>query len=105
MRMRSPRTAPPLTGLDGSIATTATVCPSASQAPSKASTRVDLPLPGTPVMPTTQARPARSAMHAAAARAPGASSSISVSRRASAPRSPASARSPSSSTVVLAVTR
>ena len=59
MRMRSPRTAPPLIGLDGSIAITAIAWPCASQAPSSASTSVDLPLPGTPVMPTTQARPAR----------------------------------------------
>ena len=68
---------------------------SPSQAPSSASTSVDLPLPGTPVMPTTQARGARPASWAAATRAPGAPSSIQVSRRASAPRSPAIARSAS----------
>ena len=62
MRMRSPSTAPPLIGLDGSMATTAIVWPCASQRPSSASTSVDLPLPGTPVMPTTQARPARPAI-------------------------------------------
>ena len=46
-------------------------------------TSVDLPLPGTPVMPTTRARPARvGRARRGASRAPGASSSISVSRRA-----------------------
>ena len=40
IRTRSPSTAPPVTGLDGSIATTAIVCPSASHAPSNASTSV-----------------------------------------------------------------
>ena len=92
MRMRSPSTAPPVIGLDGSIAITATRRPCASQAPSSASTSVDLPLPGTPVTPTTRALPARAASVAcAASRAPGPSSSISVSRRAIARRSPASA--------------
>ena len=59
MRTRSPSTAPPVMGLDGSMAMTATCRPRSSHAPSSALTRLDLPLPGTPVMPTTRARPAR----------------------------------------------
>ena len=81
MRMRSPSTAPPLIGLDGSIAITATVRPAPSQAPSRASTSVDLPLPGTPVMPTTQAPAGALRAARAASRRPAPSSSISVSRR------------------------
>ena len=62
IRIRSPRTAPPLIGLDGSKATTATV-QAALRARRRAgrSTSVDLPLPGTPVTPTTRRLPARAA--------------------------------------------
>ena len=52
IRVRSPRTEPPVRELLGSTATTATRCPcSMSRVPS-ASMKVDLPAPGIPEMPT-----------------------------------------------------
>src|SRR5882672_11465251 len=57
MRMRSPRMAPPVYGLDGSTATTPTRCPRARYASMRRSQRVDLPAPGLPVTPSTQALP------------------------------------------------
>ena len=59
MRMRSPRIAPPEYGLDGSTATMPTLSPRSRIRRASLPTSVDLPLPGTPVMPTTCARPAR----------------------------------------------
>ena len=57
MRMRSPRIAPPLKGLEGSTATTATREERSRYAPARLFTRVDFPPPGGPVTPTTWARP------------------------------------------------
>ena len=53
MRMRSPSTAPPVNGLDGSTAITPTGRPSARRRLVTRSTSVDLPAPGGPVMPST----------------------------------------------------
>ena len=59
MRTRSPRSAPPVIGEDGSTATTATVRPAARAARAiSAATSVDLPAPGGPVIPTRCAPPA-----------------------------------------------
>ena len=94
MRMRSPSTAPPLIGLDGSTATTATAWPCGEPG---AEQRVDerrLAAAGRagdaddPGAAGALARARRGGVVRA-----GASSSISVSRRASARRSPAIARS------------
>src|SRR5690242_17739239 len=57
MRMRSPNRAPPVKGLVGSTATTATRWPAARYAVTRRSTRVDLPAPGGPVMPIRRAWP------------------------------------------------
>src|SRR5438477_504868 len=53
IRMRSPSTAPPENGLEGSTATMPTVSPSARSSAVRRSTTVDLPAPGGPVTPTT----------------------------------------------------
>src|SRR5712692_11961897 len=55
MRMRSPRIAPPVKGELGSVAITATERPSFLRSVIRASTSVDLPVPGAPVKPTTYA--------------------------------------------------
>ena len=57
IRIRSPRTAPPVIGLEGSTAATATVRPRPRISPMNAFTSVDFPAPGGPVKPTTIARP------------------------------------------------
>ncbi len=57
MRTRSPSTAPPEKGEDGSTATTAARSPEARMQATRRSTSVDLPAPGGPVTPTTHARP------------------------------------------------
>ena len=77
MRMRSPRTAPPLIGLDGSIATTAIARP--LREPARRAARRPASTcrcRATPVMPTTGACRRARASDAAASRAPGRSSSI-----------------------------
>ena len=53
MRKRSPSTAPPVYGLDGSTAITATCSPASAQCSARWSSSVDLPAPGGPVTPTT----------------------------------------------------
>ena len=53
MRMRSPSTAPPVNGLEGSTATIPTVAPLARRCAVSRSTTVDFPAPGGPVMPST----------------------------------------------------
>jgi hypothetical protein len=58
MRIRSPRMAPPVIGLEGSMARTATARPSARATRTSAAASVDLPLPGGPVTPTTCPCPA-----------------------------------------------
>src|SRR5690242_450115 len=55
--MRSPSRAPPVKGLVGSTATTATRWPLWRYAVISRSTSVDLPAPGGPVMPIRRARP------------------------------------------------
>ena len=59
MRMRSPRMAPPEIGDEGSMARMPTLWSRARSLSASFPTRVDLPPPGTPVMPMTWARPAR----------------------------------------------
>jgi hypothetical protein len=58
IRTRSPRSAPPVIGEDGSTATTATVRPALRSSAINAATSVDLPAPGGPVIPTRCAAPA-----------------------------------------------
>src|SRR3984957_8545212 len=58
MRVLSPRMLPPVRVDDGSTASTATRCPWSISRPPRASMKVDLPTPGTPVMPTRWAGPA-----------------------------------------------
>ena len=57
MRRRSPRIAPPVKGLDGSIAITPTFLPSALNCEMSLLTKVLLPAPGLPVIPMTWALP------------------------------------------------
>src|SRR5262249_29924189 len=93
IRTRSPRMAPPKTGLDGSTAATATVRPCARSAAIVASISVDFPAPGAPVKPITVARPGLATMRRwmwSAARPP---VSITLMQRALAPGSPAQSRS------------
>jgi len=56
-RMRSPRSAPCVNGLEGSTETTPTVLSCARIWRTSAAIRLDLPTPGGPVMPTTYAEP------------------------------------------------
>src|SRR4051794_4661365 len=58
MRVLSPRIEPPVRPLDGSTASTATRWPAAVSMVPKASMKVLLPTPGTPVTPTRCAPPA-----------------------------------------------
>ena len=96
IRTRSPSSAPPVIGLDGSTAMTATVRPARRTSPSRAATRVDLPEPGGPVMPTRCARPAIGYIRRRAASPTADRFSTAVSSRASARRSPSTAASTSS---------
>src|SRR3989454_10126709 len=57
MRIRSPRTAPPVKGLLGSTALTPTVCCRSRITLTSASASVLLPVPGAPVNPTRYAFP------------------------------------------------
>jgi hypothetical protein len=57
MRVLSPRIEPPVSGDDGSTASTATRKPSPSKCMPKVSMKVDLPTPGTPLMPIRSAPP------------------------------------------------
>ena len=57
MRVLSPRIEPPVRVEDGSTASTATLWPSAVSREPSASMAVDLPTPGTPVIPTRTAPP------------------------------------------------
>src|ERR1700691_1638249 len=89
--IRSPSTAPPVSGLEGSIAATATERPARRNSEMKASTSVDLPTPGAPVKPMTLAAPAKGRIRRRTA-APSSLSSISVIQRANAPASPRTRR-------------
>src|SRR5213594_2351607 len=95
IRMRSPRTAPPVNGLEGSTAMMATRSPSARRRVVSLSTSVDLPAPGGPVMPSTWARPTCGCTARMISATPGILFSTRVMRRARARRSPASMRSTS----------
>ena len=94
MRVLSPRMAPPVRVELGSTASTATLCPCAVRLLPSVSMSVDLPTPGTPVMPTRTPPPVRSATLSRrrrdAARSSGRFDSISVMARARAARSPRS---------------
>ncbi len=57
MRVLSPRIEPPVREEEGSTASTATRWPAAVRLDPRASMVVDLPTPGTPVMPTRIALP------------------------------------------------
>ena len=57
MRMRSPRIAPCVKGLEGSTATIPTDCPRRRNALASSLLTVLLPAPGAPVMPMVCARP------------------------------------------------
>ena len=96
MRMRSPSSAPPVKGLEGSTATTPTFLPAARQPAASSEISVDFPAPGAPVTPTRWAFPTAPERASSSAAAASGSFSTTVSARASAPTSPrrtASARS------------
>src|SRR5277367_6233093 len=92
MRMRSPRMAPPVYGLDGSTATTPTRCPRARYASMSRSQRVDLPAPGLPVTPRTVALPVWGQSALSSSLLPDAASSTSRIARPIARGSPPSTR-------------
>ena len=58
IRTRSPSSAPPVNGDDGSTASTPTRSPALRNAVTSAPVDVDFPTPGEPVRPMTRARPA-----------------------------------------------
>src|ERR1017187_7053868 len=88
MRMRSPKIAPPVMRLVGSIARMATVFPWLRRAVASASTSVLLPAPGGPVIPTMRACPANSSNSRSVSSACGSRFSMPVAARASARASP-----------------
>src|SRR6478735_5185124 len=98
MRTRSPSSAPPVNGDDGSTARTPTRLSCRRSSVTSALVSVDLPTPGAPVMPTTWACPGCAARAAATSRSSGDSSSTSEISRATDRASPARARPTRSST-------
>ena len=102
MRVLSPRMEPPVRMLEGSTAVTASFRPSSTSIMPRASMRVLLPAPGTPVMPTRMAPPAWGRMRVrsswACSKCAGALDSMSVMALASMTRSPARTPAASSST-------
>src|SRR3954451_12759590 len=96
MRTRSPRIAPPVNALLGSIASTAARSPPRRMRPTTSLESVDFPAPGAPVMPTIAAGTAGPPRAGLAHREPSPPFSTMVRRRASAPRSPCPAASASS---------
>ena len=92
IRIRSPRTAPPVNGLDGSTAMIPTDSPSPRSKVVSRSTSVDLPAPGGPVIPSTWARPVRANTARMISGISGVRFSTRVMRRARASRSPSSIR-------------
>src|SRR2546422_905134 len=88
IRMRSPRTAPPVKGLLGSTAITPTVCPRSRMTLTSASASVLLPVPGAPVSPTRYALPVWGCNSAASSVACGSRSSARLIALASARTSP-----------------
>ena len=99
MRVLSPRMLPPVTVLVGSTARTATRWPSAVSIEPRASMKVLLPTPGTPVMPTrwasTTCGASSSSNRRASTRWSGLEDSTSVTARPTDARSPL--RTPSTS--------
>src|SRR3954447_16749625 len=93
IRTRSPSSAPPENGDDGSTASTPTRLPLARSSLTSALVDVDLPTPGEPLMPMTWRLPVCGASAAITSRSWGDSSSTSEIRRATARASPARARS------------
>src|SRR4249920_790160 len=91
MRIRSPSSAPPVNGDDGSTASTAMRWPWARNALSSAPVTVDLPTPGEPVRPMIRARPVSGRRSLMTERTRGDSSSTSEMSRARARTSPARA--------------
>ncbi len=98
MRMRSPSSAPPEKGDDGSTASTPTRCPRARIAAMRAAVVVDLPTPGEPVMPMMLARPEVGASSRISAGTSGEPSSMSEIRRAMSRTRPARAPATSAGT-------
>jgi len=98
IRTRSPSSAPPENGEDGSTASTPTRRSCARRTRTSADVEVDLPTPGEPVSPITRARPATGANAAATSRSAGEASSISEISRATPRGSPLRARSTSAAT-------
>ena len=96
MRTRSPRMAPPLSGDDGSTASTAGVRPRSGKSRVSWPVSVDFPAPGAPVMPTTWALPMWGWVRSVMASAVGPPRSTSVSKRPMARRLPERAASTSS---------
>src|SRR4051794_33448690 len=96
IRTRSPRSAPPENGEDGSMASTPTRFPSRRSAVTSAEVVVDFPTPGGPVIPTTCALPQCGASSAIAERRSGDSSSTRLISRPTARALPARACSTSS---------
>src|SRR5437879_5134882 len=90
MRIRSPRTAPPVKGLLGSTAMTPTVCCRSRITLTSASASVLLPVPGAPVNPTRYAFPVWGWTSATSWLACGSRSSARLMARASARTSPES---------------
>ena len=104
MRVLSPKIEPRVFVEDGSMANTATLCPSFSSFIPRASIKVDLPTPGTPVMPTRRAFPEkgnkRTSSSCASTLCAGALDSSSVMAREMCVRLPARTASKSSSTSI-----
>ena len=84
IRIRSPSSAPPENGEDGSTASTPTRLPCSRYRVTRAEVDVDLPAPGGPVMPMTCARPVSGASARATSRSCGLASSTREISRATA---------------------
>src|ERR1700722_14228804 len=93
IRTRSPSSAPPVNGDEGSMASTATRSPCPRYEATSAPVTVDLPTPGDPVSPSTRACPVSGAATFRPARSWGAPSSTSDRSRPRARASPSRARS------------
>src|SRR5918992_3424332 len=92
MRTRSPSSAPPLNGDDGSTASTPTRLPCALKAVTSALVEVDFPTPGEPVSPMIRAAPASGVSAAVTSRSRGDAFSTSEISRATARGEPSTAR-------------
>jgi hypothetical protein len=104
IRTRSPSSAPPENGEDGSTASTPTRLPCSRNAETSTDVDVDLPTPGGPVRPITRARPVSGANVSATSRSWGLASSTSEISLATARGCPSRARSTRSDTSTVRVT-